>query len=112
MRGRPHGATAMGYKLGVIRELLTEALSRDEFLNLCFDHFGEVREKFTEGQERSAQVRVLVDYANRRRKLDRLLSLVKDINPAVFAEFERRLVEPQSDGPAPTSSPLRAFDFT
>jgi hypothetical protein len=81
----------MPHNLAAIRELLIAAFGDEDLNNFCADHFRPVYEQFTAGQVRSARVRALVDHADRRRELDRLLAAVKEANPAVYAEFAPRL---------------------
>jgi hypothetical protein len=81
----------MPHNLAAIRELLSAAFGDEDLNNFCADHFRTVYDQFTAGQVRSARVRALVDYADRRRELDRLLAAVKEANPAVYAEFAPRL---------------------
>jgi esterase/lipase superfamily enzyme len=82
----------MSYNLGEIRKLVIAALTEDDFLDLCEDHFTSVYQNFTDGQRHRARVRVLVSYAEKQRETPKLLEAIKTINPRVFAEFESLLV--------------------
>jgi hypothetical protein len=70
--------------LAKLRLLIDEAFSADDLDTFCFDHFPQVYNNFTAGQTKAARVRQLVEYANRQRLLDELISHAKQANPAVF----------------------------
>src|SRR5262249_16352399 len=58
-------------------------------------------------QTRGARIRLLVEYAERQRLLDRLLEAVRAANPNAYAEFEPRLraAEPPASVPPPPPPP-------
>ena len=80
----------MSYNLKAIRELVTKALTLEEFKNLVFDDFPDVREQFTDRQTKSDQILILVDYAERHREIDKLIEGIKSINPKVYEEYESK----------------------
>ena len=61
-----------------------EALTVQEFLDLCQDDFPAVSCQFTEGQTKAQQIRLLVDYASRHREIPKLLAAIKEINPIAY----------------------------
>jgi tetratricopeptide (TPR) repeat protein len=70
-----------------IRELLKNALSDDDFLDMCQDNFPDVHKQFTEGQTKAGKIRILLDYVERQRKVSELLQEIAKINPRQYAEF-------------------------
>jgi tetratricopeptide (TPR) repeat protein len=93
----------MTYNMAAIRELVTAALGRDELRALCSDYFSEVYEELTDGQTKTAQVLLLVNYARRQGRLDELLQLVRVENPRQYEAFKDRLrIVPVKTEPAPS----------
>ncbi len=82
----------MGHKLGKIRELIDEALSPEEFADLCFDDdaFRAVYNK-CDGQSRSSKIRSLVDYASRHDRMDDLLKLIEGKNKPCFGKYRHEI---------------------
>ncbi|MEA5553293.1 hypothetical protein VB713_20345 [Anabaena cylindrica UHCC 0172] len=83
----------MEYNIGAIRKLVEKALVLEEFNNLVFDNFNYVYNQFTNGQEQSERIRLLVNYANKHMEIDKLLEKIKQINLQVFNEFESCIFE-------------------
>jgi hypothetical protein len=71
-----------------IRNLLTAAFNDDDLTILCFDHFRPVYEQFSAGMTKSQKIQLLIEYCGRNRSFDQLLALVREHNPAQFAQFE------------------------
>jgi hypothetical protein len=89
------------YDLAVVRAFVREALGDQELKDLCGDHFREVYDEFTDGQGLSARVQQLVDFAERRVRLDELVGHVRAVNQKVYEEFAVRLTRPDPcAGPA------------
>lgn len=80
-----------GYRMDVIRELLTAALDDEQLTTLCFDHFRKVYEQFSTGMSKGQKIQRLLDYCERNLVLNDLLAQVKEHNPTQFARFESRL---------------------
>jgi hypothetical protein len=76
--------SAMQLSPAAIRTLVKEALTDQQFQDLCFDHFREVFDQFTDGQSRDARIRWLVEYAQKQLLLGKLLTEVRRINPRLF----------------------------
>lgn len=74
--------------ISIIRRLLIEALGDEELTILCFDHFREVHQQFTVGLTFTAKVQLLLEHCERNHSLDRLLAMVKTLNPNKYAELE------------------------
>lgn len=74
----------MDYSRSVIRKLIVEDLSEQEFNDLCFDYFPFVTANFAEGQARGARVRSLIEYAEKHGKIENLLDALAEINPAAY----------------------------
>src|SRR5438067_2867639 len=91
----------MTHDLAAIRKLLDEAVDDNAFLDLCLYEFPEVHKQFTTGQQKGQRVRLLLDYADRHRQLDKLLAAVKEANAVVYSEYEQRL----AGAAAPTTPP-------
>ncbi|MGB4803576.1 MAG: hypothetical protein WBV59_13025 [Anaerolineae bacterium] len=74
-----------------VRALLTDALSDEELTTLCFDHFRPVYDQFSTGMARTAKIQHLLEYAEKRQQVARLIELVEDLNPAQAAAHRGRL---------------------
>jgi hypothetical protein len=68
--------------VGDVRRLIDHALSTEDIDDLALDHFPEVYRDFVAGTGRRARIRQLVEYASRRDRLDELVALVREVNPA------------------------------
>jgi len=68
--------------VGAVRRLIDDALSTEDIDDLALDHFPEVYRDFVAGTGRRARIRQLVEYASRRYRLDELVALVREANPA------------------------------
>ncbi|MEE3717283.1 alpha/beta hydrolase [Tumidithrix elongata RA019] len=90
----------MNYNLADIRKLVKNALPNQDFDNFVFDYFPSVREQFTDGQLLDARIRLLLDYANTRREIPKLLNAIQECNPTVYQEFASKLgnsIKPDTD---------------
>ena len=77
----------MAAQLITLSRLLTEALERQEFEQLCFDAFRPVYDQFSDGMTRGARTRLLLDYVGRQRMTATLLREVRSINASRYGEF-------------------------
>ncbi len=106
------------YDYAAIRKFIEDALSEDEFQRFCFDHFREVRNKFTAGQTYGARVIDLVDYASRYGHIEKLLEKIKEINPYQFERYTSKIASggsvsstlPTPSRQTPTSGNVTADD--
>ncbi|PSB01627.1 phosphorylase family protein [Merismopedia glauca] len=80
----------------VLSELIQQALTKDEFADLVFTHFPTVNSQFTEGQFQSQRIRLLLEYIDTRREPEKLLALIKSLNPTVYAEFAPKIAKAKS----------------
>ncbi len=80
----------MPYNLKAVQELI-KALTLEELKDLVFYDFRQVYEQFTEGQTKFHQIRLLVEYADKHREINKLLEGIKSINSRVYAEYEAQL---------------------
>ena len=87
----------------VIRKLINEALTPEEFNDLVYDYFPDVYRQFTNGQNQPQRVRTLIDYADKHREIEKLLERIKNINPEVYQEYESELGE-NSPPPPPENT--------
>ncbi|MBK7199444.1 hypothetical protein [Candidatus Amarolinea dominans] len=85
------------YNTAALRDLISAALSGDEFTALAFDHFRPVYDQFAAGQTRHQRVQLLLDHAARSEQMARLAALIQEINPARYREFAGRLLAPDAD---------------
>jgi hypothetical protein len=92
-------------ELGEIRKLVCDSLDIRELLNLCFDHYKLIYNNFN-NQDKDRIVRELVDYANNKREIDKLLSLIA--RPNLYQEFKTVNSQDQS----PQHSILHSFPAT
>jgi hypothetical protein len=86
----PVSASAGGWTTELTRELLTAAFSDEELTALCFDHFRPVYQDFSTGMSTGQKVQRLLDYCERHDRVDELLRLVQQRNPAQFGRFQAR----------------------
>ena len=77
----------MAAQLITLSRLLTEALERQEFEQLCFDAFRPVYDQFSDGMTRGARTRLLLDYVGRQRLTAALLREVRSMNAARYGEL-------------------------
>jgi tetratricopeptide (TPR) repeat protein len=77
----------MAAQLITLSRLLTEALERQEFEQLCFDTFRPVYDQFSDGMTRGARTRLLLDYVGRQRLTAALLREVRSRNASRYGEF-------------------------
>lgn len=82
---------AVDYNLKAIRQLLMSALVDEELTTLCYDHFYSVYEEFSTGMLKEQKIQRLIEYCERHAQLDRLLSIIKQLNPAQYSRFARSL---------------------
>ncbi len=76
----------------VIRELVTAAFTDEKLTAICFDHFRSVYEDFSSDMGKGRKVQRLLDHCARHDKLEILLRLIGEHNPAQYARFEPRLL--------------------
>ncbi len=85
------------YNTAALRDLISAALSEDEFTALAFDHFRPVYDQFAAGQTRNQRVQLLLEHAVRSGQMARLAALIQEINPARYREFADRLLASDAD---------------
>jgi hypothetical protein len=85
----PAGETA--WNTSAIRDLLTAAFSDEELTTLCFDKFPSVYEDLSSGMSKGQKIQRLLGHCRRHQGFDTLVSLVRERNPAQYAQFERHL---------------------
>ena len=79
------------FDIAALRALLNAAFSDEELTTLCFDHFRPVYDQFSTGMARTAKIQHLLEYAEKRPQVARLIELVEDLNPAQAAAHRGRL---------------------
>ena len=85
------------YNTAALRDLISAALSEDEFTALAFDHFRPVYDQFAAGQTRHQRVQLLLDHTVRNEQMEPLATLIQEINPARYREFADRLMASDAD---------------
>jgi hypothetical protein len=75
----------------IIRQLLNEAFSDEDFAAFCFDNFPDVYDKFSTGMTKTQKILLLVEHSQHTNKIDELLKLVQKANPAKYAEYADKL---------------------
>ena len=83
----------MKYNLRLIRDLINEALTPEEFDDLVFYSFRDVYSQFTNGQNQPLKVRLLFDYIEKYERINDLLNEIKEKNPKAFNEFQSSLLD-------------------
>ncbi len=79
------------WNTAAIRDMLTAAFSDEGLTDLCFDYFPAVYEDFGSGMSKRQKIQRLLEYCARHEQLDRLVSLVSDLNPAQYDRFRAEL---------------------
>jgi hypothetical protein len=69
-------------------DFVNSAFSSVELTTFCFKFFPEVYEKFTAGQTKDQQIRLLIDHANCKRLLHKVAEEIKSENPAIYEEYK------------------------
>jgi superfamily I DNA/RNA helicase len=80
-----------GVRTSVLRELLTVSFSDEDLTNFCFDHFRDVYNQFGLGMSKTVKIQRLIEYCINQVQVDRLLRLIREQNPAQYAQYEDRL---------------------
>ena len=79
------------FNIAAVRALLNDALTDDDLDSLCLDHFKPVHDQFSAGMARTEKIRRLVNYADKKRLIPRLIRHVTTIAPAQVARWKARL---------------------
>jgi hypothetical protein len=89
-----------------IRALLTSGFSDEELRILCFEEpeFRAVYENWPRGASRATFVQDLIDRAERRVQLDRLLELAQEQNPAQYQQHQPYYEGEPTEAAAPVTS--------
>ncbi len=85
------------YNTAATRDLISAALTEDEFTALAFDYFRPVYKQFAAGQTLGQRVQPLLDHAVRSGQMARLAALIQEINPARYREYADRLLAPDAN---------------
>jgi nucleoside phosphorylase len=86
----------MDFNLKVIRELVNAALTAEELNDLLFDDFRSVYNT-NKGEKPAVLIRELVEYADRKREITKLLGAIKKYSPNVYEEFKDKLYELEAE---------------
>ena len=94
-QGRPPvtPSPSNGWNTAAIRVLLSAAFSDEELTSLCFDHFLTVYEEFSTAMSKGQKIQLLLEHCVRHGRLDDLVRLVQEMNPAQYRHFAERLRE-------------------
>jgi hypothetical protein len=76
------------YNIGKIRKFLENAMNDTELNTLCMDHFEDVYNRFTDGQNKPQKINLLLDYCKRNLKFNRLLEEMQEINNEQFERYK------------------------
>lgn len=90
---------------GLLARLINEALGEEEIRDLAFDGYRPVYNQYSAAMSRTEQIRRLVDWCARHRRLDELLERVARINPERAAAYAERF----ADHTGPTASHREPF---
>jgi competence ComEA-like helix-hairpin-helix protein len=75
----------MNPDLAAVRQFIITAFNDEELLELCFDHFPEVYRDFSADMATSQKAIRLIGYCERRGLLPRLLKLLAETRPVLYA---------------------------
>jgi outer membrane protein assembly factor BamB len=79
------------WNTAAVRDLLTAAFSDQEIQTLCFDYFYEVYQNLSGGMGKGEKIQRLLDYCQRHDRIEDLVTIVQEENPAQYARFEAEL---------------------
>lgn len=79
------------HNTATIRKLLMSTLTDSEIRVMAFDEFRPAYEKMSSEMGKDKLVHILVEYCDTRLQVDRLLEVVKAINPTGFAKYAGHL---------------------
>ena len=77
--------------LAAVRQFLQEHLTSAELEAICLDYFRDVYNEFAPGMTNSQRIQLLLDYCDKRGRLDSLLAAVRRVQPEMY----RRYLAPQ-----------------
>ena len=80
------------YNYATIRELINAAFDDDELQIFCHDHFQEVKNQFTTGQNKGHRVLLLSEYSKRYGQIEKLLDEIKKKNPYQYERYESNIL--------------------
>lgn len=81
--------------LRAIRELLNQ-LTEDDFENLVVDHFRDAQSQLDGSL--SNKIKKLLDFAQKHRRIQKLLEAVEEINPDAYSEYKDKITVPPRPG--------------
>jgi uncharacterized LabA/DUF88 family protein len=64
-----------------LRQLITESMSDEEIKTLAFDHIRSVYDQFADSMPKNVKVQLLIEYAERKGLINRLLDWIREFNP-------------------------------
>jgi hypothetical protein len=85
-----------------LRQFVLDYFSDDELEDLTFDYFPDVQRLFTARMNKSQKARELIDFADRRGRIDHLLAALERARPEAFCESFGK----PSDEPPPAPAPI------
>jgi len=77
----------MQYNIKNIITLLTETFNDEELNIFCQENFYEIYNNFAIGQSKNMKISALIDFANRKGKMDSLLEKVKEANEFQYKKY-------------------------
>lgn len=95
------------YNTAIIRRLLAEAFSDEDFKIFCYDHFPPVYDKFGSGMTFAAKIQLLIEHCEQNNLFAEFLSLVKKANPHKFVEFASELEQKLSNSQRKVRNPFQ-----
>ncbi len=98
---------ARKYNYGNIRTLLIQGFNEDELRTLCYDdpEFKTVYDNWPRGTPKSVFVQELIDLAERRLQLDRLLNAAEKLNQARYQQHQPYYEEEEKAPAIPAGMP-------
>ena len=93
------------YNLAATLKLVDAAFDLEGLNDSCFIRFRPVYDLLTEGDRKSVRMRRLVEHAERKGQLAKLLTLIQEENPGQYEHFTSQL---SREGAAPDHAGQRA----
>lgn len=84
----------LGYDSLAVRNLLKDSFSDDDLTVLVYDHFRPVYQKFSAGMSQTLKRQELIDYCDKHNLYDKLVTLVRELNPSQYQRYESELLKP------------------
>ena len=91
-------------KTDTLRDLLSDAFTKEDLGVLIYDHFRPLHDKLTPGLSKRAIVQMLIVHAANNKKLNVIINIVRSKRSGKYSEFEHKLFEQELEGTLKSAS--------